>query len=80
MALCKDMKGESDKNMGVKISSLEGSLPCRSSFINQRCLLLHFIAFILCAVVLRDSDVTSWLHLSSVFHKTLGNPLSESFI
>ena len=29
MALCKGMKGKSEKKIGVKISSLEGSLPCR---------------------------------------------------
>ena len=33
MALCKGMKGKSEKKIGVKISSLEGSLPCRCLYI-----------------------------------------------
>ena len=36
MALCKGMKGKSEKKIGVKISSLEGSLPCRCLYVRDK--------------------------------------------
>ena len=78
MALCKGMKGKSEKKIGVKISSLEGSLPCRCLYAGSGALLpervspqidspsAHFVPYAKWSASTSFGSITSLLAASSL--------------